>query len=64
MMYDIIVFENFRFRPSTQIGQFGVFKNLHSRDRFQKPAFLVPENAASGKLKRRNTLRLGKFPDT
>ena len=39
MMYDIIVFENLGFRPSTRTRQSGVFKNLHSEDRFRKPAF-------------------------
>ena len=30
MMCDIIVFENFRFRPSTRKRKADVFKNLHS----------------------------------
>ena len=34
MIYEIIVFENLR------------FQKLHSGDRFRKPSFLVPENAA------------------
>ena len=34
-----------RFRSSTWKRQSDVFKNLHSGDGFQKPAFLVPENA-------------------
>ena len=38
-MYDIIVFENLGFRPSTRKRQCGVFKNLHSEDRFRKPTF-------------------------
>ena len=39
MMYDIIVFENLGFRPSTRKRESGVFENLHSEDRFRKPAF-------------------------
>ena len=39
MMYDIIVFENLGFRPSTRKRESGVFKNLHSEDRFRKPTF-------------------------
>ena len=35
MIYEIIVFENLR------------CQKLHSGDRFRKPAFLVPENAAN-----------------
>ena len=30
LMYDIIVCENPRFRPSTRKGEAGVFKNLYS----------------------------------
>ena len=39
MMYDIIVFENPRFRPSTSKGEVGVFKKLHFGDYFGKAAF-------------------------
>ena len=35
-VYDIIVFENLRFRPSTRKWKAGVFKNLHSGERFLK----------------------------
>ena len=38
MMYDIIVFENIGFRPSTRKREAGVFKNLHSgKMRFRRP---------------------------
>ena len=40
-MYDIIVFEIVRFRPSTRRRKAGVFKNLHSGQRFWKDAFSV-----------------------
>ena len=40
MIYDIIVFENLRFGPSTRKWEAGVFKNLHSEERFWKAAFL------------------------
>ena len=36
MMYDIIVFENLRFRLSTRKRKAGVFKNFHSGERFWK----------------------------
>ena len=39
MIYDIIVFENLRFGPSTRKWEAGVFKNLHSEERFWKAAF-------------------------
>ena len=35
-VYDIIVFENLRFRPSTRKWKAGVFKTLHSGERFLK----------------------------
>ena len=39
-------YNSLRFRPSTRSLQAGIFlKKLHSRDRFWKPAFFVPENA-------------------
>ena len=34
MIYDIIVFENFRFCPSTRKREASVFKNLPSGERF------------------------------
>ena len=34
MMYDIIVFENPRFRPSTSKGEVGVLKKLHFGEYF------------------------------
>ena len=39
-MYDIVVFENLRFRPFG-LGKLeaGVFKNLHSKEHFQKDMF-------------------------
>ena len=40
-MYDIIVFENLRFRPSKRKREASVFKNLHSGERFWKDAFWV-----------------------
>ena len=43
MMYDIIVLENLRFRPSTRKREDGFFKNLHSGERFWKDAFAVTE---------------------
>ena len=39
MMYDIIVFENPRFRPSTSKGEVGVLKKLHFGEYFWKAAF-------------------------
>ena len=39
MIYDIIVFENLRFGPSTGKWEAGVFKNLYSEERFWKAAF-------------------------
>ena len=46
MMYDIIVFENLRFRPHENEEVAFLKKKIHSGDRFRKPACLVPENAA------------------
>ena len=43
MMYDIIVLENLRFRPSTRKREAGFLKNLHSGERFLKDAFAVKE---------------------
>ena len=40
-MYDIIVFENLRFRRSTRKWEAGVFLNLHSEVRFCKVTFSV-----------------------
>ena len=40
-MYDIIEFENLRFRPSTCKQEPSVFKNFHSGERFWKDAFSV-----------------------
>ena len=40
-MYDIIVLEKLRFRPSTRKREAGFFKNLHSGERFWKDAFSV-----------------------
>ena len=40
-MYDIIVFENLLFRPSTRKREAGVLKDVHSGDRFPKPAFFI-----------------------
>ena len=37
----IIVFGNFRFRPSTRKRVASVFKNLPSGERFRKDTFLV-----------------------
>ena len=36
MMYDIIVFDNLRFCPSTRKRKAGVFKNVHYGERFLK----------------------------
>ena len=44
MMYDIIVFENLRFRPHEN-EKLAFSKKIHSGDRFRKPARSVPENA-------------------
>ena len=41
MIYDIIVFENLRFRTSTRKRKARVFKNLHSGERFWKDPFSV-----------------------
>ena len=43
MMYDIIVLEKVRFRPSTRVRkqEAGFLKNLHSGERFWKDAFSV-----------------------
>ena len=41
MMYDVTVFENFRFRLSTQKREACVFKNLQFGERFWKDMFLV-----------------------
>ena len=40
-MYDIIVLEKLRFRPSTRKREAGFFKNLHSGERLWKDAFSV-----------------------
>ena len=42
-MYYIIVFENFRFCPSTRKREASVFENLHSGKRFKKKAFSVSQ---------------------
>ena len=39
MMYDIIVLENLRFRPSTRKREAGLFNNLHSGELFEKMHF-------------------------
>ena len=41
MIYDIIVFENLRFRTSTRKRKAHVFKNLRSGERFWKDPFSV-----------------------
>ena len=41
MMYDIIILENFRFRPPARSQEASVFKNLHSGQRFRKHGFSV-----------------------
>ena len=41
MIYDIIVFENVRFRTSTRKQKERVFKNLHAGERFWKDSFSV-----------------------
>ena len=41
MIFDIIVFENLRFGPSKRKWEAGVFKNLHSEERFCKAALSV-----------------------
>ena len=41
MIFDIIVFENLRFGASKRKWEAGVFKNLHSEERFCKAAFSV-----------------------
>ena len=38
-MYDIIVFENLRFRPSTRKRKARAFKTFHSAECFWKDAF-------------------------
>jgi len=38
---DVIVFKNLRFHASRRVQQNGVFKNLHSGERFWKDAFSV-----------------------
>ena len=43
--FGISVFEKLRFRPSTLHHLAGVFKFLHSGDRFRKAALSVTENA-------------------
>lgn len=40
-MCDIIVFEKLLFRPSTRKREAGVLRNVHSGDRFRKPAFFI-----------------------
>ena len=55
-MYDVIVFQNLRFRPSTKKKRkAGVFKKFNFADTFPKYVFLVSENAVyvDGKLKRK-----------
>ena len=48
MMYDIIVFENIGFRPSTRKREAGVFKNLHSgKMRFRRP--ISPDTCVDGR---------------
>ena len=46
MIYDIIAFVNLCFRPSTRKWEAGVFKNLHSWNRFDNIVF----NARKGRL--------------
>ena len=45
--YDVSVFEKLRFRPSTRQQETGVFKKIHSGERFRKESFSVTENAIS-----------------
>ena len=43
--FDVSVFEKLRFWPSTLHQLAGVFKLLHTGDRFRKAPFSVTENA-------------------
>ena len=45
--YNVIIFENLRFRPSTRKHENGVFENLHSGERFRKPPFSHAENTVT-----------------
>ena len=44
---DVNVFEKLRFHPSTREQENGVFKKIHSGERFRKASFSVTENAVS-----------------
>ena len=53
MMYDIIVFENFRFCPSTRKREASVFKNLQSLEKvFENITFSVTKKISGFKQKR------------
>ena len=41
IIFDITVFENTRFCPSTRKREGSVFRNLHSSERFRKDAYSV-----------------------
>ena len=60
MMYDIIVFENPRFRPSTSKGEVGVFKKLHFGEYFGKAAFT--ETVFTGYLRTVGRTGVKKYP--
>ena len=45
--FDVSVFEKLRFHPSTRQHENGVFKKIHSGQRFRKASFSVTENAVS-----------------
>ena len=64
MMYDIIVFENLRFRPHENEEVAFLKNKIHSGDRFRKPA-RKRRLLVDGRLKRREkTLRFQKNPGT
>ena len=57
--FDVIVFENLRFRPSTRTRQISVFKNLQSGERFSKISVLVALKRrlrVDGRCKRRKRI--------
>ena len=51
MMYDIIVFKNLRFHPSTRKREAGIFKNLHCGDCSWKTRIFAPCLCVNGRLK-------------
>ena len=52
--FNVIVFENLHFPPSTRIQKVSILKSRHCGERFQKPLLLVTENGGYVQTKGKN----------